>query len=450
MARYILCFLSAFFASASLLLVVVGVPSETERHQVLTVTPRTEDDVQMLHLLQTKPNLEVSFWTYPRAPGQGVDLMVSSSHIKQLRKHLESGNFTTETKIENVQELAEQQMAGASAPSEIWAVGLKPTMFDYGKYHTYEEILDWTRNITAAYPKITRLHELGVSFEGRTVNGIQISTAMKGNTPNATLRPALYFQSGMHAREWIAPATVMFMAATMLDKYGKDKNVTTILDTFDVFFVPLVNPDGYVYTWTSEPKARGWRKTRTKNTGTSCVGLDPNRNFPVKFAEKGASHNPCDDTYCGPFPFFAVEVLNVAKFLISQPGISFKGFIDFHSYSQLWMTPYAYTKELPPDYKVLIEGCQETIAALEAVYGTVYKCGSIANIINYLSSGSSADFTYAKLNITYSYGVELRDTGKHGFLLPADQIIPSGTETLAGLVTYGLFVKEKLQHPIKN
>ena len=74
------------------------------------------------------------------------------------------------------------------------------------------------------------------------------------------------------------------------------------------------------------------------------------------FADDGASHNPCAETYCGPFPFFAVEVLNIAEFLVSQPDISFKGFIDFHSYSQLWMTPYGYTHELPPDYEVLVSG----------------------------------------------------------------------------------------------
>ncbi|XP_038063056.1 carboxypeptidase B-like [Patiria miniata] len=424
---------------------VVGAPSGTsERYQVLTVTPQTEDDVQTLHLIKTNPNLEVSFWTYPGAAGQAVDLMVSSSRLKQLQKHLEKGNFTTEVKIENVEELARQQMAGSSRPSEIASLGLQPTGFDYGKYHTYQEIFYWTRNITDAYRKMTRLHHLGMTFEGRWIHGIQISTALQRDTSNAALRPALYFQAGMHAREWIGPATIMFMTASLLDQYGTDKDVTTLLDTFDVFIVPLVNADGYAYTWTSEPNARAWRKTRTNNTGSDCVGVDPNRNFAVKFADEGASQDPCSDQYCGPFPFFAVEVYNVAQFLVSQPGVSIKGFIDFHSYSQLWMTPYGYTKELPPDYKAQLEGCNESIASLKAVYGTEYQCGSIANVINYLSSGSSADFTYIKLNITYSYGVELRDAGKYGFLLPPDQIIPSGTETLAGLVTYGLFVKGKL------
>ena len=56
------------------------------------------------------------------------------------------------------------------------------------------------------------------------------------------------------------------------------------------------------------------------------------------------------------------------------------------------------------------------------------------------SAGSSADWTYDQAGIVYSVGVELRDTGMFGFLLPADQIIPSGEETFEGLKTYALYI----------
>ena len=59
-----------------------------------------------------------------------------------------------------------------------------------------------------------------------------------------------------------------------------------------------------------------------------------------------------------------------------------------------------------------------------------------------ISSGSSADWTYAKAGIKYSYGVELRDTGEFGFLLPEAQIVPTGLETLAALNALADYVAE--------
>ena len=72
------------------------------------------------------------------------------------------------------------------------------------------------------------------------------------------------------------------------------------------------------------------------------------------------------------------------------------------------------------------------MAALEAVHGTKYEYGPISTTI-YPASGSSADFVYGTCGAIYSYGVELRDTGSDGFLLPADQITPSGEETFAAI-----------------
>ena len=82
-----------------------------------------------------------------------------------------------------------------------------------------------------------------------------------------------------------------------------------------------------------------------------------NRSANFYVPETGASKNPCADTYCGPKAFSEVEVKGVADFLSNITGL--KGFIDFHSYSQLWMSPWGYTKRLPKDFRdeVLILNC---------------------------------------------------------------------------------------------
>merc|ERR1712187_334694 len=71
-------------------------------------------------------------------------------------------------------------------------------------------------------------------------------------------------------------------------------------------------------------------------------------------------------------------------------------------------------------------------AALQAVHGTRFENGAISEII-YQASGSSADYAYGACEILFSGGVELRDTGAHGFILPASEIVPSGEETYAAI-----------------
>jgi hypothetical protein len=71
------------------------------------------------------------------------------------------------------------------------------------------------------------------------------------------------------------------------------------------------------------------------------------------FSEEGASKDPCSDQYCGPSAFSEVEVKGVADFIMKNSK-NLKGFIDFHSFSQLWMSPWGYTKQLPPDFKDLV------------------------------------------------------------------------------------------------
>jgi len=122
---------------------------------------------------------------------------------------------------------------------------------------------------------------------------------------------------------------------------------------------------------------------------------------------------------------------------IKNAAPKFKGYINFHRYSQLWMSPWGYTSDLPKDYTVQNNLSQKCVNALQAVFGTQYQFGPISVTI-YPASGSSADYTYGAASVLYSYGVELRDTGDYGFLLPPDQIVPSGQETYAAVKVWAL------------
>jgi len=177
-----------------------------------------------------------------------------------------------------------------------------------------------------------------------------------------------------------------------------------------------------------------WRKNRRINKGSSCVGVDNNRNWGFKFNTGGSSNNPCDEAYHGPTAFSEPENTALADYLQAHPNV--EGYVDFHAYSQLWMTPWGYTSALPKDDKVQKDCGKASVAALKAVNGVTFQVGNVANII-YVASGGSNDWTYGAMNIVHSYAVELRDTGAYGFLLPVSQIVPSGEETFAAVKVLG-------------
>jgi len=217
------------------------------------------------------------------------------------------------------------------------------------------------------------------------------------------------------------------MLGHILSDYATDPAVAKLVDSLEIYVLPIFNTDGYAYTWNGD---RMWRKTRRPNAGSTCVGTDPNRNWDFQWNGAGVSRNPCSEAYNGPAAFSEIEVKTVALYVKNAGNI--QGYIDFHSYSQLWMSPWGYTDALPKDYTAQNSLSAKCVSALRAVHGTQFAYGPISTTI-YPASGSSADYTYGAGNVLYSYGVELRDTGQYGFLLPPSQIVPSGEETYAAL-----------------
>lgn len=211
-----------------------------------------------------------------------------------------------------------------------------------------------------------------------------------------------------------------------------DATTAAFKDKYDFYIFPIVNPDGFAYTQSTD---RMWRKNRQSTPTASCVGRDINRNWVAHWDQRqGASTSPCAEDYKGPSAGDGVETKALRAQLDGiAAGKGIQLYMDIHSYSQLWMYPYGYTCSgtLPAaaKYKSLTDGA---IAAVKAVHGTVFEGGPICNTI-YQVSGDSVDYAYENAKATYSMTVELRDTGNYGFVLPAAQILPSGEEMWAGL-----------------
>ena len=182
-----------------------------------------------------------------------------------------------------------------------------------------------------------------------------------------------------------------------------------------------MNPDGYEY---SRNYDRMWRKTRSKNPGSSCIGTDANRNWGYKWGGKGASMNPCRDTYRGPYAFSEPETVAVRDFVLARCN-NIALYLTFHSYGQMVLFPWAYE---PLDHSGEAE-LQRVGQIAATAMGGEYRVGASAKVL-YQSSGITDDWAKGVAGINYTFTIELPDKGDHGFILPASQIIKVGPQAL--------------------
>ncbi|XP_077990849.1 carboxypeptidase B-like [Glandiceps talaboti] len=398
-------------------------PKRFDGYEVLRIKPRSFGEVELLNQLKVNLGDSVDFWLSPHGVDFPVDVMVPPELRDDVTVFLDTMQIQYEIYIDDVQNLIDSQHKSQASRQDVYVT------FDYNQYHSYDEISKWITDIAAEYKELTQTFELTKSFEGRSIKALKIGTA------SLVKKPAAWLEAGIHAREWVSPATLIYMTKYLLEGYGVDTHITRMLDEFDWYIVPQLNPDGYEYSRTDD---RMWRKTRQPNDNSVCVGIDPNRNWDYEWGGRGSSPNPCALDYRGPYALSEPEVKGVTDYLRNLDQ-DVKMFIDFHSYSQLWLSPWAYTRIRPVDYKDQVKLASRGVSALSAVFGTKYTYGDVANTL-YASAGSSLDWAYGVKNVKYSYVLELRDTGEYGFLLPEDQIEPTAIETFEGLKEVTLYV----------
>ncbi|XP_004642810.1 carboxypeptidase A2 [Octodon degus] len=393
--------------------------------QVLEITPSNEEQIKTLVQLEAEEHLQLDFWKSPTIPGKSAHVRVPFVSIQAVKVFLESQRIAYSIMIEDVQDLLDQE----NEEMLLNQRRERSVGFNFGAYHTLEEISQQMDRLVAEHPGLVSKVNIGSSFENRPLDVLKFGTG--GN------KPAIWLDAGIHAREWVTQATALWIANKIASDYGNDPSITSILDTLDIFLLPVTNPDGYVFSHT---KNRMWRKTRSVVAGSFCVGTDPNRNWDAGFGGPGASNNPCSDSYHGPRANSEVEVKSIVDFIKSHGEV--KAFITLHSYSQLLMFPYGYTCAKAKNFDELNEVAQKAAQSVTSLHGTKYTVGPICSVI-YQASGGSIDWSYES-GIKYSFALELRDTGRYGFLLPAKQILPTAEETWLGLKTIMEHVRD---HP---
>ncbi|KAI5642821.1 zinc carboxypeptidase domain-containing protein [Phthorimaea operculella] len=367
--------------------------------------------------------------------GSDVRIMVSPGKNEEFVQYTRSVGLNSTLKISNVQELIDAQMQPAQS-TERSTHG----SYSWTVYHPLERIHAWLDELEDMYPGVVQTVTIGTSFEGRPMKGVIIDFKAGERGPNPLIG---MIEGGMHSREWISPATVTWVIKEFLT--SEDPDVRFMAETFVWHIFPVMNPDGYVYSFTND---RMWRKNRNPAHFTNCSsvgepddksnGIDLNRNFDFVWLSVGASQNPCEETYAGPSAASEREAQALQAYVmqLKQQG-NFIYYLAFHSYMQMVLIPYSHVTGndvLEADnYGDLYEIAARSVDKLTSLYGTQYRFGTSAEIL-YAVSGSSFDWVKGVAEVPIVYLIELRDTGTFGFMLPTDQIIPNCEEVMAFLV----------------
>ncbi|MDQ0946116.1 murein tripeptide amidase MpaA [Streptomyces phaeochromogenes] len=309
-------------------------------------------------------------------------------------------------------------------------------------YRTVPQLDSLTSLLATWFPQLcTRTQLPEPSVQGRPVFALRLRAGGGGN------RRGVLFVGGTHARELMNPDALVELAVDLVVSYlnGTDvvyggrtwtaQDVQLILESLDLWFVPCSNPDGRTKVLTVDNM---WRKNVRDNPGTSCDGVDLNRNADILWGvtEGQTSCSPCSEVFVGSGAFSEPETRNVKHLLDTQPIHSFA---DVHSFSELVLYPWGHADNqtgnpaqrftgLPtgtcapigiPGYREYITPqdllrfttvSQRVVDAIAAVRGRAYTPQTGRAL--YATTGTQSDYVYSRhiadpaLRKTYGFTIE--------------------------------------------
>ena len=264
-----------------------------------------------------------------------VEVVISEAAAEELSDQ----GIELEPKEIDGQTAAERATAAVAAGPNVF----RPYSGEGGLKEEFEQIARDNRDIV-------KLVVLGQTVHGQDI--IALKVTRNARRVEDGRRPATMFQGGQHAREWITPEMIRRLTHHVVDSYGTDPTITNLVNRSEMWFVPVLNPDGYDFTF--QPGQREWRKNTRDNNGDGVIapgdGIDLNRNYPTKWGydDEGSSPNPRSDTYRGPSPASEPETRAMDDL---YDRIGFRFLINYHSAAELllWGTGWQVSTPTPDD-----------------------------------------------------------------------------------------------------
>jgi len=342
-------------------------------------------------------SLALDVWSEQRGAGLPLDVVVRGADLEALS----AAGVRWQVIVPDIDAAAREESARLHA-------AVQPADW-FAEYRDYRAIATHLQELTELAPDRAAVQPLGSSIDGRTIWALRIG---KG-TP-------MLINGTQHAREWISAMVATCVADRLVRDYDKDPAIRAFVDSTELWVVPVVNPDGYQYSWSTD---RYWRKNRRERHG-----VDLNRNFSVAWGGSGSSSNKRSEVYRGDYAFSEPETAALRDLAMRE---HFAAHVDFHAYGQLLLYPWNYTATRAKDRDRYAAFGDRMASAMFAQHETRYTL--MQGVQLYPAAGTMSDFMYGEGN-ALSFTIELRPKGRGGFVIPPDQIRPTCDEGLAAVL----------------
>ncbi len=304
----------------------------------------------------------LSSWTLEsKSPQQMTTISDQFEIVSRRNQHYEI--YVPQNRIENFKNLAPTAVLNSKDIAADMEATLRAQPAWTDEYRDYEQVSQTLANFARNYPHIAKLEQVGISTQGRAQFALKISDSPEIDETE----PELMLTAATHGDEIITTEVLLRLIEELLSGYGKDQRLTNLVDRRELFFVPIVNPDGF------------YSRRRYAD------GVDPNRDYPWPG---------------NPEKRPTKIIANLINFYEAR---DFAGSLDFHAHGRLIMFPWAYTKQPPEANDERIFSNLGGHMAEE----NFYTHGQISEVI-YVAKGSSADYYYWQHHDT-AFAVEIAD-----------------------------------------
>lgn len=286
---------------------------------------------------------------------------------------------------------------------------ITPENYTYGSmggFHTYEEMLIVLDSMRSKYPHlISAKAPIGTikTWESNDIWWLRLS-----DNPDIDEEgePEALYTALHHAREPNGLSQMIFHLWYMLENYDTDPEIKYLVDNTEMYFIPCINPDGYLFNEETDPDGGGfWRKNRRPADNEEGIGVDLNRNYDFFWGNDdiGSSPNSNSNTYRGPEGFSEPETQAVRDFTINHEIMIA---LNYHTFGNLLIHPWGYSDQ-PTSEDSIFKAIGQSM-----IKENKFTLGTGTETVGYTVNGDSDDYFYGEVgekNKIYALTPEVGD-----------------------------------------
>lgn len=285
-----------------------------------------------------------------------------------------------------------------------------------GGNYTYDEMAAELDSLHALYPSlVSEKMSIGLSLEGRDIWAVRVSD----ENVDGDSEPRVLYTGLTHAREPVGMMNLIYFMYYLCENYGTDDEATDVVDNRELWFVPIANPDGYVYNERIAPDGGGMHRKNRRDTGCgegSGRGVDLNRNYGYNWGlnDYGSSPDSCSQVFRGVSSFSEHETSVLRDFMLSM---NFTNILHYHTFSNILIHSFG-TGEYPPEPDLgMLRAYADEMTEINH-----YRVGTGPETMGYPVNGDAVDYSYGTLGLI-AYTPEV-GTYDDFFWPPTDRIVP--------------------------